>query len=139
MLSIIKNELSLTALYLFLSVCVIFILIHVCIILSPIASFFSVCVIFILIFVCIILYPIASVFSCPTFPHGNLLKDSRIPLTLCSSGYCHYLLMVILKGTWEYLMTISGGLKYLTEEISFRKNNLHHLTPHVRISHIPHI
>ena len=32
-------------------------------------------------------------------------------------------------------MTISGGLKYLTEEISFRKNNLHHLTPHVRISH----
>ena len=50
-----------------------------------------------------------------------------------------YLLMVIFKGTWEYLMTILGGLKYLTEEISFRKNNLHHLTPHVRISHIPHI
>ena len=43
------------------------------------------------------------------------------------------------KGTWEYLMTILGGLKYLNEEISFRKNNLHHLTPHVRISHIPHI
>ena len=36
-------------------------------------------------------------------------------------------------------MTISGGLKYLTEEISFRKNNLHHLTPPVQISHIPHI
>ena len=50
-----------------------------------------------------------------------------------------YLLTVIFKGTWEYLMTISGGLKYLTEEISFRKNYLHHLTPHVRISHIPHI
>ena len=47
--------------------------------------------------------------------------------------------MVILKGTWEYLMTISGGLKYLTEEISFTKNNLHRLTPHVWISHIPHI
>ena len=47
--------------------------------------------------------------------------------------------MVIFKGTWEYLMTISGGLKYLTEEISFRKNNLHHLTSHVRISHILHI
>ena len=47
--------------------------------------------------------------------------------------------MVILKGTGEYLMTILGGLKYLTEEISFRKNNLHHLTPHFRISHIPHI
>ena len=26
-------------------------------------------------------------------------------------------------------MIISGGLKYLTEEISCRKNNLHHLTP----------
>ena len=36
-------------------------------------------------------------------------------------------------------MTILGGLKYLTEEISFRKNNIHHLTPHFRISHIPHI
>ena len=47
---------------------------------------------------------------------------------LCTS---YYLLMVILKGTWEYFMTISGGLKYLTEEISFRKNILHHLTPHV--------
>ena len=40
-----------------------------------------------------------------------------------------YLLMVIFKGKWEYLMTISGGLKYITEEISFRKNNIHHLTP----------
>ena len=43
------------------------------------------------------------------------------------------------KGTWEYLTTISGGLKYLTEDISFRKNNLHHLTSRVLISHIPHI
>ena len=50
-----------------------------------------------------------------------------------------YLLMAIFKVTWEYLTTISGGLKYLTEDIIFRKNNLHHLTPHVRISQTPHI
>ena len=36
-------------------------------------------------------------------------------------------------------MTISGGLKYLTEEISFRKNNIYHFTPHARISRILHI
>ena len=36
-------------------------------------------------------------------------------------------------------MTISGGLKYLTEDISFRKNKLRRLTPHAKISHIPHI
>ena len=47
--------------------------------------------------------------------------------------------MVILKGTCEYLTTISGGLKLLTKDICFRKNDCHHLTPHVRISHIPHI
>ena len=32
-----------------------------------------------------------------------------------------YLLMVIFKGTLEYITNISGGLKYLTEDISFRK------------------
>ena len=62
------------------------------------------------------------------------LRESLIFL-----NYLLYLLMVIFKGTWEYLTTISGGLKYLNEEIYFRKNNHHHLTPHVQISHIPHI
>ena len=50
-----------------------------------------------------------------------------------------YLLIVIFKGTCEYLPIISGGLKELTEEICFRKNSRHHLNLHVRISHVPHI
>ena len=53
--------------------------------------------------------------------------------------FCVYLLMVIFKGMWEYLTTISWGLKYLNEDICFRKSNHPYLTPHVRISHIPHI
>ena len=39
-----------------------------------------------------------------------------------------YLLMVIFKGTWEYLMNILGGLKYFTEENSFGKNKY---IPHI--------
>ena len=54
------------------------------------------------------------------------LRESLIFL-----NYLLYLLMVIFKGTWEYLTTILGGLKELTEDICFRKNNCHHLTPHV--------
>ena len=54
---------------------------------------------------------------------GKKKKTPKIYMIISPYGY--------FKGTWEYLMNILCGLKYLTEEISFRKNNLQHLTPHV--------